>query len=305
MAALDGVFSGRYRFIRFDERGCGLSDWDVEDFSVANWLLDLECVVDAAGINEPFILLGISQGAATAIQYAVKYPHRVSHLVLYGGYSRGWGLRSERELEHVKAVLQMMKLGWGRDNAGFRQAFTSRFIPGGSHEQFDWFNDLCRKTTSGENAVRLLQSRIHVDVSDLLEQVNVPTLVMHARKDEVCVLDEGMFMANRIPGAEFVELDSCNHVLLPDEPAWKDFCTALLEFTGQPVDPADELQQALTRRESQILSLLREGLSNIQIGARLGISEKTVRNHLTRLYRKLGVRSRTEAVVRTLSVSSE
>jgi len=292
-------FSDNFRFIRFDERGCGMSDWEVNEFSADNWLPDLECVVEAADIDTPFILLGISQGAVAAVQYAAKHPERVSHLILYGGYAKGWGKRNERELEHVQAILQMMRLGWGRDNPAFRQAFTSRFIPHGTHEQMDWFNDLCRKTTSSENAVRLLESRVHVDVTGLLSRITVPTLVMHARNDEVCSYAEGVRMAAEIPGASFVELDSSNHVLLPGEPAWDAFRRALLEFTGQPVDDQQAASLQLTRREQQILTLLREGLSNSGIAGQLDISEKTVRNHLTRLYRKLGVRSRTEAIVRT------
>jgi pimeloyl-ACP methyl ester carboxylesterase/DNA-binding CsgD family transcriptional regulator len=288
-----------FHFIRFDERGCGMSDWEVEDVSPRNWLIDLECVIEAAGVHRPMILLGVSQGSVTVIRYAVEHPEKVSHMILYGGYADGWMRRGGPQEQHYRAILEMMRLGWGSKNPVFRQAFTGRFIPEATHEQIDWFNELCRKTTAPEMAVRLLKARGHVDVTNLLAQVEVPTLVLHARRDEVVPFSEGRKLASGIPGAEFVELNSRNHILLSHEPAWHEFQQAVLEFLGIQFRDRQQLDLTiLTRRETQIANLLSRGLSNSEIAERLFISEKTVRNHLTHIYRKLEVRSRTQVMAR-------
>lgn len=288
----------RFSFVRYDERGCGMSDRDVGDVSEENWLTDLETVIDAAGIDQPMVLLGVSQGAVTVIRYAIERPERVSHLILYGGYAHGWNQRGGREEQHYHAVLNMMRVGWGSNNPVFRQAFTGRFIPGATHEQIDWFNELCRKTAAPDMAVRLLEARGDLDITDLLGQVRVPTLVIHARHDEVAPFSQGRLLAREIPGAEFVELNSCNHVLLADEPAWRDFRHAVMDFVGiSQKDDASDLA-SLTRREHQILGLLARGLSNAEIAGELFIREKTVRNHLSSVYGKMGVNSRAQAIVK-------
>lgn len=289
--------SGHFEYLRFDERGCGQSDRAVADVSDRHWLPDLETVVEAAGVREPFILLGLSQGCVSAIRYAVAHPQRVSKLILYGGYAVGANKRGGRNAEHFRAVVEMARLGWGSGNAVFRQAFTARFVPNGTHEQLDWFNELCRETVEPEMAVRLLDARGNADIADLLAQVRVPTLVIHACNDQVVPVAEGRRLAAEIPGAVFVELDSRNHVLLGHEPAWREFQRALLDFVG--LSGSAQAQEAeLTPRERQILALLRDGLSNIEIGKRVFLSEKTVRNHLSAVYRKLGVGNRAQAIVR-------
>jgi pimeloyl-ACP methyl ester carboxylesterase len=289
--------AGNFDFVRYDERGCGMSDRVVEHMSQDTWLVDLECVIDAAGITEPMVLLGISQGSIAAIQYAIRHPERVSQLVLYGGYTEGWARRDGADAARFRAVLEMVRVGWGSRNPVFRQAFTSRFLPEGTHQQLDWFNDLCRESVAPDMAARLLEGRANVSIVDLPAQVRVPTLVLHARHDEGVPFSEGRRLAAGIPGAEFVELDSPNHVLLAHEPAWRVFQDAVLEFTGaqRRQDPV----AGLTRREQQILALLHEGLDNAAIGRRLHLSDKTVRNHLSSVYRKLGVASRTQAIVST------
>lgn len=298
-------FSRHFRFVRYDERGCGMSDWEVGDLGQHRWATDLEEIVAAAGGADPVILLGISQGAAPAIELAVRHPERVSHLVLYGGYSQGWMIRGdEGSRRRFQAMLELIEHGWGRSNPVFRQLFTSRFIPGGTDEQLDWFNELCLKTTSPQNAVHLLQTRAHVDVRRRLGEVRVPTLVLHARSDDVVPLASGRILATEIPGAEFVELDSANHILLEDEPAWRRFCDAVLDFTGAApsggtAEPAGEdgAFAALSPREREVLRLISEGLANAEIAERLGISDKTVRNHVSNLFDKLGVWSRAQAIV--------
>lgn len=288
-----------FRYIRYDERGCGMSDRDAGDLSMPSWVDDLEDVVDAAQVERPFVLLGISQGAATAIRYTLRHPGRVSHLILYGGYAIG-GNRSEDPERRAlfKAVMEVAGLGWGSDNPAFRRLFTTRFVPSGTPAQIEWISELCRRTTSQASAIKLLRVRGEVDVRDQLELVRVPTLVLHCDGDQIAPLSQGRLLASRIPGATFVQLASDNHVLLEHEPAWRDFQEAVLEFTGVAgARTAPAPAANLTAREQAALHLLCEGQSNAQIAWQLGVAEKTVRNHLSNLYRKLGVRSRAEAIV--------
>ncbi|HET9299170.1 MAG TPA: alpha/beta fold hydrolase [Candidatus Polarisedimenticolaceae bacterium] len=293
-------FTERFRFVRYDERGCGMSDWDAGDLDARSWLSDLETVIDTAAPDGPIALLGISQGTAPCIQYAARHPERISHLILYGGYSEGWARRGdEGSRRRYEAMIQLIDHGWGGSNPVFRQLFTSRFIPGGTAEQLAWFNELCRKTTSPRNAAKLLDARANVDVRAVLPQVRVPTLVLHARHDEVVPIKVGRILAAEIPDATFVELDSANHILLEDEPAWTRFCEAVEAFTGTAAAAAGDgaAFQALSPRERDILALITEGLGNAEIGERLGISEKTVRNHVSNVFDKLGVWTRAQAIV--------
>ncbi len=277
-----------------------MTDWKTGELSLSRWVEDLEAVAAAADPKEPFALLGISQGAAACLAHAVAHPERVSHLLLYGGYARGWSHRGlldgERE---YNAIIELTRIGWGKDNPAFRQVFTSRFIPGANSQQMDWFNDLCRKTTSPQIAADLLQARAGIDVVDLLGKVRTPTLVLHACDDQVVPIAEGRLPASRIAGAQFVELDSKNHILLENEPAWERFREAVLEFMGvaHPALGEDRAFASLTARERGILALLTEGLGNADIAERLGINEKTVRNHVSNLFDKLGVWTRAQAIV--------
>jgi pimeloyl-ACP methyl ester carboxylesterase/DNA-binding CsgD family transcriptional regulator len=292
--------SQHYRLIRYDERGSGMSDWEVADLAPARWGEDLEAVIDASDPGEQFPLLGISQGAAAAISYAVRHPERISRLVLFGGYAKGWAHRPESEgYRRYRAIVDLVQLGWGKDNPAFRQLFTAQFVPGASPEQFTWFNELCRRSTTPEIATRLLAARGDLNVRDLLAQVRVPTLVLHARHDEIVPFEAGKQLAAEIQNAEFVPLDSRNHILLAEEPAWAHFKDAVLEFTGRPraSGAEDPLLAALSVRERQILAAVVSGQSNSEIGAALFVSEKTVRNSLTRIFGKLGVRTRTQAAV--------
>src|SRR5712691_11290919 len=211
-------FSDHFRFVRYDERGCGMTDWDAGNLSLDRWTEDLEEVIEAAKPVQPATLLGISQGGATCIAYAVRHPERVSRLILYGAYARGVRRRGQSEFEReYRAVVELVRVGWAKDNPAFRQVFTSRFMPGATDEQIQWFNELCRKTTSPAIAAPILEARAEIDVADLLEQVHVPTLVLHCRDDAVVPFAEGKLIASRIAGAEFVELDSRNHILLEHE----------------------------------------------------------------------------------------
>jgi pimeloyl-ACP methyl ester carboxylesterase/DNA-binding CsgD family transcriptional regulator len=294
-------FGEHFRFLRWDERGCGLTDRNVGELSFDRWLGDLEAVVAASGVDEPFALLGISSGAAVCVAYAARHPERVSRMLLYGGYARGWARRGHSETERqYKAMLELMRVGWGKENPVFRQIFTSRFIPGASEAQIGWYNELLRRTSSGEAAASLLEARSTVEVSGLLGEVKAPTIVIHSREDEVCPVEEGRHLATGIPGAQFVELDSKNHILLGDEPAWARFQEVVLDFMGVPgpgprgEDPAFA---RLTSREREVLTLMSQGLANADIGESLAISEKTVRNHVSNLFDKLGVWTRAQAIV--------
>jgi pimeloyl-ACP methyl ester carboxylesterase len=208
----------KYMLIRYDPRGTGLSDWDVDELSLDAWVSDLETVVDAAAVSR-FPLLAISQGCAIAIAYAVRHPERVSHLILYGGFALGGRKRSSQEKEKRVAMATLMRMGWGTDSPGFRQLFTSTIMPGATKEQAELFNELQRRTTSPECAVRYFETVGDFDVTDLLAKVATPTLVMHVRGDLMNPFEAGRQMAAGIPGARFVALQGENHILLPGEPA--------------------------------------------------------------------------------------
>ena len=219
-----------HRLIRYDARGNGLSDWEVADFSLDALVQDLESVVAATGLAR-FPLLGISQGCAVSVAYAVRHPERVSRLVLYGGFARGRRVRgSPQAVESSEAIVTLMRQGWGQENPAFRQLFTSLFIPGGTPEQVQWFNDLQRVTTSPDNAVRLRQAVDGIDVSDLLPRVKAPTLVLHCRDDAVQPFEEGRRIAAGIPGARFVGLDGRNHAILEGDRGWPRFLDEIKNF---------------------------------------------------------------------------
>lgn len=225
--------SREFTLVRYDQRGNGLSDWELGELGLDTFVGDLEAVVDAAGL-ERFALLGISQGSRVAIAYAVKHPERVSHLVLYGGTARGWRYRAPDEVERRMAMQVLIRQGWGKDNPAFRQIFSTLFMPGASPEQMTWFNELQRVSSSPENAARLAECAGAIDVTPLLERVRVPTLVLHGTQDAVVPFEEGRALAAGIPGARFVALESCNHLLLDDEPAWARFLSAIRDELGRP-----------------------------------------------------------------------
>ena len=223
-----------HTLLRYDERGCGLSDRDADDLSFESWVSDLETVVDAAGLDR-FPLLGISQGCAVAIAYAVRHPERVSRLVLYGGYVQGLiaRARSPQEREEAEMLSRIMPAFWGRDNPAFRLFFAARFVPEGTQEQMRWFSELTRVTTSPEVAVKLRTTAASIDVSALAPRVRAPTLVLHGAGDAAVPFDQGRRLAALIPGARFVSLESQNHILLVDEPAWPRFLDEVRRFLAE------------------------------------------------------------------------
>jgi pimeloyl-ACP methyl ester carboxylesterase/DNA-binding CsgD family transcriptional regulator len=286
--------SARFRLPRYDQRGCGLSDADPADISFEHWIADLEAVVDAAGFDR-FALLGPSQGSAIAIAYAARHPERVSHLVLLGGYSRGWNRRGSPALvERAEALARLIEVGWGTQEATFRQVFTSAFMPGASLEQQRSFNDMMRLRTSAETAARVFRAFGQIDVDEEARRVSCPCLIAHARGDLRVAFEEGRRLAGFIPGARFLPLESDNHVLLKNEPAWKVYLEALDRFL--PSSGGGEFPK-LTQREREVLELVAQGFDNAQVAARLALSEKTVRNHITRIFDKIEVENRSQAIV--------
>lgn len=230
--------------VRYDERGNGLSDWDVADLSFDAFVRDLETVVDSTGI-ERFPLLGISQGVAVSIEYAARHPERVSHLILLGGYAAGWRHTADAaEVEQREAIITLVRHGWGGDNPAYRQIFSQTFMPSGTHEELDWFNDFQRRTVSPENAARFLEAFSHIDVRHRLRDVRCPTLVLHARGDQRIPLQQGIELAASIPGASLVTLDTDNHVPLGREPAAEKVSACIDAFLQSAPQP-----QALRRRQ--------------------------------------------------------
>ena len=286
-----------FSYYRYDERGIGLSQRQVENLSPAMWFPDLKTVVEVAKPEKPFVLLGISQGAGAALTYAANYPDNVSHLIIYGGYQQGWALREPEERRRREAVRELVELGWGKPNPVFRRLYTSMFLPDGSEEQLAWFDEACAKSTSPALAARLMGEQGHADFASVPANVKVPTLVMHCRDDGVVPFSQGAEIAAKIHGAEFIQLDSRNHILLSDEPAWDAFKSAVLEFTGNRAGSEDAAFTTLSNREREVLAQITAGFSNAEISDHLFISEKTVKNHITNIFEKLGVSNRSQAII--------
>jgi pimeloyl-ACP methyl ester carboxylesterase/tetratricopeptide (TPR) repeat protein len=230
-----------HMLVRYDERGCGLSDWAVDEFSLDAWVRDLEAVVDALEL-ERFPLLGISQGGPIAIAYATRHPERVSRLILYGSYSRGASHRglSDREREERDLMLGLIRIGWGKDHAAFRQVFTSLFIPDGSSEQVRWFNELQRVSATPENAARMYATFYTLDVRESAPGLHIPTLVLHGTGDMRVPFTEGRLLASLIPHARLVPIESRNHLLLESEPGWHHFLREVRSFLGLSADPPSD-----------------------------------------------------------------
>lgn len=290
-----------HTYIRYDHRGCGLSDWSPPSLAFDSWVSDLETVADALALQR-FALFGMCQGGPLAIAYAARHPERVSHLVLLGTYAQGRLQRphTDEQRQEAEVLLDLIRIGRDRDNPAFRQLFTSLYIPGGTPEQQQWFNELQRVSCTPENAAALLDVAYRIDVAALAKSVQVPTLIFHARGDARVPFDEGRRLAALIPSARFVPLDSCNHLLLESEPASADFSREMHAFLADGFDPATVTSglSGLTRSEHEVLGLLARGLDNTTIAVRLGKREKTVRNQITNILSKLQVRSRAEAIVR-------
>ena len=232
------TLSTDFQLLRYDERGCGLSDWDTDHFSVETWASDLLTVVDAAGY-ERFPLLGISQGAAVAVEFAAAHPDRVSVLILYGSYVAGpLGPAADDAERRIATLLpELAELGWGCDEPSFRQVFTSRFMPDGTKEQWNEFNDLQRRTASPHNAGRFLRAFAEIDATAAAPRVRCPTLVVHVRDDLLSSVEQGRTIAGLVPDSRFVSLPGRNHLMLADEPAWPRFLREVNLFLREVAEP--------------------------------------------------------------------
>ena len=281
-----------------DERGCGLSDRDVADISFEAWVRDLEAVVDAAGLDR-FALFGHSQGGAIAVEYAVRHPERVTHLVFLGAYARGSMRRdpTPQRIEELQALLKLVEIGWGRGDPR-TGSFSTGFLPGGTLEQLNSMSELQLKSATPEAAVRIMRTMFPIDVREAAARVKCPTLILHSRHDRRVPFEEGRLLAGLVPGARFVPLDTKNHILLSQEPAFRQFFEELEAFVPRAAGAGKAgAFPDLTAREADVLERIAQGLDNAQIAAHLGISEKTVRNNITRIFDKLAVETRSQAIV--------
>jgi len=284
--------------IRYDWRGFGLSDRTGVKFSLEKHVEDLEAVVGAAMLKQ-FVLFAASGGGMPAVIYTVRHPEQIDRLVLYGGSSRGRIARGEstEQAAERQTLLKMIEVGWSNAFPAYDQFFARLHISDASADQLRSYYELLRQTASPDNVVALLQAYFESDALDAVPRIRCPTLVMHARQDPMISFDEGRQIASLIPRARFVPLESRNHILLDTEPAWRQFVGALDDFLPAVAHPIVMLDE-LTAREREILELVAQGSNNTSIAGRLKISEKTVRNHVSLIFGKLGVNSRAEAVAR-------
>ena len=297
------AFSRAYTVVRYDSRGCGLSDREVGDVSFETWVRDFESVANAAGF-ERFALLGTCQGGPIAMEYAARHPERVSRLVLYGTYARGWMKRLDRpdEVERARLLLDFTRLGWGRENHAFLQVWAALFQPGGTLDHLRSWSEQQRAATSPEMAHKLLGITWNVDVTQTAPRIRCPVLVVHPERDAVAPIEEGRRLAGLIPDCRFVQLDTENHMPLADEPAWQRLLAEIRAFLDAPGTARGAAREALpigdlTPRERNVLECIARGLDNAEIAAELALSEKTVRNHITRVFDKIGVAHRYQAIV--------
>jgi len=297
-------FSRDHTLIRYDQRGSGLSDRSVKEISLDAWVQDLETIIDDAGLKQ-FPLLGFCQGGAIAIAYAVRHPERVSHLILYDSYSRGNLVEraTPQQKKEAKALTEMIEAGWGKKNTDiFRRIFSDLLMPGASKKKHKWLAELQRQTASPSMAAQLWEAYNRINVEHLAKQVEIPTLIFHVKGDKVIPFEAGRRLASLIPNSRFVPLESENHILLENEPAWDRFVAEVRSFIGssesqkESQDP-HEIFPELTPRECEVLDLIAKGLGNEEIAEKLCISPKTVRNHNTRIFSKLQVDSRSRAIV--------
>jgi pimeloyl-ACP methyl ester carboxylesterase/DNA-binding CsgD family transcriptional regulator len=287
--------------VRYDERGHGLSDWEIDDHSLEARVGDLEAVADDAGFDR-FALMAMSQGGPPAIEYATRHPERLTRLMFYGSSAAMLADPTPQERELFAMFDQMVRIGYGREDSVFRRVFTSLMIPGATEEQMRWLDDLQRVATSAENAYAARLGRALADTRHLLPGLDLPTLVLHSRGDQVTDFKKGRLLAATIPGARLVTLESNNHIVLGDEVAWPVFVREVEAFlaadrtAGSPTGSAE----ALSPREREVLSLAASGQGNDEIAAALHLSVRTVERHFHNIYAKLGVSGRS---ARTAAVS--
>jgi pimeloyl-ACP methyl ester carboxylesterase/DNA-binding CsgD family transcriptional regulator len=297
------ALSERFTLLRYDSRGCGLSDRDAGDLSFDGWMHDIEAVVDSAGLKR-FDMLGVCWGSPIAIEYAARYPERVRRLVLYGGYAEG-RMRGKRPMDakDAKLLLDMTRLGWGQPSHAFCRVWGSFFQPSGTLAHYHSWSEQQALSTGPETAARLLEVGWETDVRESARSVRCPSLAVHLARDAVVPIEVGRELASLLPDCRFVQFDGENHMPLASEPAWPSIVAEIADFLkpaegdAAPQRPALPLAD-LTARELDVLDAIARGLDNMEIATALGLSEKTVRNHVTRVLDKIGAEHRYQAIVR-------
>jgi pimeloyl-ACP methyl ester carboxylesterase/DNA-binding CsgD family transcriptional regulator len=297
--------------IRYDERGHGLSDRGVTDHSLKARVADLEAVADDAGFGS-FALLAMAQGGPVALEYAARRPDRVTRLALYGSYAAALGeASSEEEQELDNAFQALIRVGWERPTPEFRRVFTSLMIPGATEAQMRWLDELQRMATDAETALLARSQRQLADSRHRLAELDLPILVLHSRNDQMNGFEHSRYLAAHLRGARLVALESENHIVLADEPAWPVLLRELTDFLADDratpaTAPTTDLADVLTSRELDVLALAARGLDNTEIATELVLSVRTVERHLQNAYGRLGLTgrtARTAAVARLLARS--
>ena len=294
--------------VRYDERGYGLSDRDVDDFRLEARVADLEAVVEHAGLGR-FALMAMAQGGPPSIVYAVRHAERVSRLMFYGSYAAAFRDPTQEDLELNETFERLIKVGWARPESEFRRVFTSLMIPGASEDQMSWLDELQRVSVSAKTAHAARRQRNRDDVTELLPQLDVPTLVLHSRRDRMNAFEEGRHLASTISGARLVVLESSNHIVLGDEPAWQVFVDEVAAFMAPDRQPdtravGPDPASVLSPRELDVLRLAAQGQDNAAIARSLTLSIRTVERHLHNTYAKLGIHgksARAAAVARLMA----
>ena len=283
-------------YVTYDMRGCGLSSRRVPEVSAQAWVQDLETVVDALGL-ERFPLLGISQGAAIAVDYARRHPERVSHLILLGGFATSYFSAKDpapRVLEEAETLIKLVELGWGRASPALRRVFVAKFFPRASAEVQDAFDAYSNLTAEPEMAARCMRVMFSMDVREQARQVACPTLVLHVSGDQVVTFDQGRRLASLIPSSRLVPLPGDNHVPLAEDAAWPRVVSEVRAFIGEPAEPAPPPH--LTPRQREVLRLVAAGRTDKEVARALGLSPRTVEMHVAGALRALGCATRAEAV---------
>ena len=302
------LMSQKHTLVRYDPRGCGLSQRETPDISLERWVDDLEAVVDKLGLDT-FPLFGMSQGAAVAILYCLRHPERVSQLVLYAPLVTGWsGSQNSRALRW-SAMENLVESGWGEENLAFPSMFSQLFVPGATPEHIRWYANTQQKSTSKSSAKRIMKAMSEIRLFSRLDEIDVPTLVVQVAGDQVISADSAQGIAAKIRDCQFASIDSDNHILLEDEPGWGEFTQVFQRYFPEKdvLTSAEEPKKLdfatreklgqLSKRELEVASKLTLGLTNREIAEQLFISEKTVRNHLSTIFSKLDVSSRSQALL--------
>ncbi|WP_246730135.1 alpha/beta fold hydrolase [Nitratireductor mangrovi] len=221
------------RLLRFDQRGNGLSDWDVGEISFDAMIGDMTAVVQAAKLDR-FALVGMSQGCPFSMRYAAQFPEQVSCMILFGGYIHGRKRRTDAEQIKLHVLGEaMIRDGWGSTNPLFRSFFTSSFLPDAAASIAESFDELQRNATSGENALRIYDMNGDVDATEWARKVRTPTLVLHCAGDRVAPVSEGRLVAKLIPGATFIELPGNNHIPTAGTPSFDRYFDEVAAFLAE------------------------------------------------------------------------